>query len=150
MKKLILIPVLAVLCLLSGCTKEEVYISQGSYVYTEYPQVAVNQWVADNLLFDDGTYTTNYWYCEYANQHIDKNMIENSFILTYFVDENGRDVPLPTVIKDATATHSALIRYDVEEGKVTFIVESLDNSYATLGSWLPETMSFKVCMMVNR
>ena len=153
MKKLLLIPVLTFACLFASCTKEETYITQGAYVYTEYPRVGYNQWEADIIHFDNGTYATNYWYYVYENPYIDRNLIEGSFLLTYYVDENGRDVPLPTVIKDATGTHSALIRYDVEEGKVAFIVEALDGDYTNttgLGAWIPDAMTFKVCMMINR
>lgn len=150
MKKLFLLPLVALLLAMVGCTKEETVIVQSdSYVYTEYPQVKANEWAAEYTLYDDATYSTKYWYYTYYNEYINEYLLNNSFVLTYYVDEHNYDVPLPTVIKSPDGLHSALIRYDVQAGSVTFIVESLDGDYNALQNYIPSVMSFKVCMMIN-
>lgn len=151
MKKLFLLPLVAVLFAMVGCTKEETVIVQSSaYVYTEYPQVKANEWVPSYDLHPDGTYTTNYLYYIYENGYINQNLLNDSFVLTYYIDDNNYDVPLPAVITSADGLHSAVIRYDIQLGSVTFILESLDGDYTALQSFIPATMSFKVCMMINQ
>lgn len=151
MKKLFLLPLVALLFATVGCTKEETVIVQSSaYVYTEYPQVRANEWTPSFDLHDDGTYTTNYLYYTYENGYISENLLEDSFVLTYYIDDHNYDVPLPAVIKSADGLHSALIRYDIQLGSVTFILESLDGDYTALQNFIPASMTFKVCMMINQ
>ena len=150
MKKILFIPLVALLFATMGCTKEEtVVVRNNTYVYTEYPQVNSNEWTASYNLRPDRTYTTNYLYYTYTNAYIDEYLVNNSFVLTYYVDENGYDVPLPAIIRSADGNHSAIIRYDVQLGSVTFILESIDGDYTALQNFIPATMSFKVCMMIN-
>ena len=150
MKKILFLPLAALILAVAGCTKEETVIVQSSaYVYTEYPQVQSDKWLPSYTLYGDGTYTTNYLYSVYENPYIDERLVNSSFVLTYYVDENEFDVPLPAVIKSADGLHSAVVRYDVQLGSVTFILKSLDGDYAALNSFIPETMTFKVCMMLN-
>lgn len=153
MKRILFIPLLSLLFATVGCTKEEtVVVQSSSYVYTVYPQVYANEWEESYNMQDNGTgsgtYTINYLYYTYADNHISQPFLENSFLLTYYVDENEYDVPLPAVIHSADGLHSAIVRYDVQLGSVTFILESLDDDYNALRNFVPETMSFKVCMMM--
>lgn len=150
MKRILFIPLVALLLAMVGCTKEEtVVVQSSSYVYTEYPQVGANEWGIDiSLNPNDNTYATNYLYYTYFNNNISEQFLNNSFLLTYYVDENNNDVPLPAVIRSADGRYSALIRYNVQVGSVTFILESLDGDYAALQNFIPEIMSFKVSMMI--
>ena len=150
MKKLFLLPFVALLFATVGCTKEETVLVQSSaYVYTEYPTVNANEWVASYNLHPDQTYTTNYLYYTYQNPYISERLLNDSFVLTYYIDDNNYDVPLPAVIRSADGLHSAIIRYDIQLGSVTFILESIDGDYNALLNFIPTTMSFKVCMMMN-
>lgn len=150
MKKLFLLPLVALLFATTGCTKEEtVLVQSNTYVYTEYPQVNASEWTPSYNLHGDGTYTTNYLYYTYQNPYISERLLNDSFVLTYYIDDNNYDVPLPAVIKSADGLHSAIIRYDIQMGSVTFILESIDGDYTALQNFIPATMSFKVCMMMN-
>lgn len=155
MKKFLL-PLLSVLILglASSCTEEgDTFIYDGAYVYVEYPNVAGSGWQAEIELLPGGVYTTHSLYYDYFNEHIDQNMIENSFVMAYYY-ENGYDIALPAnfVYTDVNnGEHTATIRYVVAEGVVRIIIESNDNTYDALQMYLRsiDPMYFKICMMVN-
>ena len=156
MKKL-LFPLIAILFLATSCIEDEPDYGQniysGSYVYVEYPTVRSNDWVTRIEQLSSTTHRTLYYYYEYDNQYIDAKMIENSFVLVYSLQE-GKDNALPVTFtyNDGNgAGHTGLIRYEVSEGKVFIIIESLDGAYDALSTWLDaeSDLVFKVCMIVN-
>lgn len=132
---------MALATLLTGCTKEETTVIHNvpAYVYTEYPEVAATAWH-----WNTGLTQLEY---VYYNEYIDEFMINNSFVLVYLV-ENDVDVPLPAILYSADGQHEARVRYDVSQGMVRFIVESIDGDNTALTTMLND-MVFKVCMMVT-
>ena len=158
MKK-ILFSLFALVFLLTGCKKEpDVYvtnitnITEGSTVYTEYADIYRTDWTEYD---EDGDGYTDYIYASYENENIDENLINNSFVLCYWIDPEGRDVALPYPYKyyssdgNVTKEHIAIIRYDVEPYYTNFMIEALDGDYYTLERAIGQKMSFKGCMMLN-
>ncbi len=162
----LLIPAIAVLALLQGCTKEYItkqYITQeynGAQVYARDYTINPKDWIrikgANNPGFD------NYLYAEFDNPDITKDVVDNgtvqAFIYTiYDVAKNlGSWNPLPYLypleIKttDEGGKEEILIapentRFEYNEGTVTFIIQDLDG-------YDPEditnSMSIKVCVTI--
>ncbi|MBR2250683.1 MAG: hypothetical protein IJ844_09290 [Prevotella sp.] len=153
MRKLFL-PLIAVLLLAASCTEEgDTYIYDGAYVYVEYPEVKGSYWQYDEERVAGTNYTTPCLYYEYNNEHINQSMIDNSFVMAYYVDEYSNDVALPYnfIYTDASGNpHTATISYKVSLGTVKLIVESADDTYDALQYFLiGMPMNFKICMMVN-
>lgn len=158
MKK-ILFSLFALVFLLTGCKKDpDVYvtnitnITEGTTVYTEYPVINRTDWTEYD---ENGDGVVDYIYASYENEYIDEDLINNSFVIVYWIDDMGRDVALPYPYKyystdgNVTKEHTAIIRYDVEQNYSNFMIEALDGDYYTLERAIGQNMCFKVCMMLN-
>ena len=151
-----LLPLLSLLILglATSCEEEgDTFIYDGAYVYVEYPDVAGSNWTPEIELQPNNYYVTHCLYYDYFNEHIDQNMIENSFVTAYYY-ENNYDIALPAnfVYTDVNGgEHTATIRYVVAQGVVRIIIESNDGTYDALQMYLRsiDPMYFKICMMVN-
>lgn len=143
MKKLLL-PLIAVLLLATGCRKEEIIVQEfnGSKLSTVYYDVAYGQWQRDML--------PEYLYFDASVPELDESSLVDGFTLVYYVDQNNYDNPLPKIysFNDVYGNpHEFVVRYDISEGKVGFILESRDGDYGALLAAIPDKMAFKVCVM---
>lgn len=146
MKKLLL-PLIAMVVLLSGCGEK-------AHVLTRYYNVHSDQWDTAITTFDDGTYQTNYYYSEWENIDITPDVIDGGVVLVYYIDEDNRDNLLPfTINHDAyyddngnLRDYQERIEYDIERGKVTFKICPTDFGAADINK---DAMRFKVCVIRN-
>ena len=147
MKKFLL-PMLAAFVMLVGCGEK-------ARIITSYYTVQPNQWEMAITTYDDGTYDVNYAYSEWENIDIDHEVIDLGMVMVYYIDEDGRDNPLPYTIYNRVVDdygnvgfYQERIEYDVEVGKITFKIKDTDfqtlQSINNIGK-----MKFKVCVMRN-
>jgi len=135
--KFLLIPILAMF--FTGCEKE--YITQEIYYGADmkafYIDVLTTHW-EDSDIF-------GYVYATFDAPEITKSVIDNGVVLAYYIDKDGRDNILPYVYPgdDEGELYLENIRYDVEQGKITFIIQDSDFLYNR-----PKvTMKFKVVVI---
>ncbi|MBQ9474054.1 MAG: hypothetical protein IJU81_06560 [Bacteroidales bacterium] len=145
MKKYLLPLLAAAVVLLAGCSNK-------TRVITSYYNVGPNQWDAHLNDNGDGTFTPDYYYSEWTNEDITPEVVENGYVLVYYVDGAGRDNQLPYVLpyydEDQDAYYMENIRFDVKEGRIRFIIE--DSDFGTYNSvqfiqQKERTLQFKVC-----
>jgi hypothetical protein len=135
MRKFIL--ALAVLpFLLAGCTKETiVHVHQGC-VESFYIDVYPNHWVDDPGL--------TYIYATFVAPEITTGVIEDGIVVAYYIDGDGRDNMLPYLLPYRDDSTDELyyenVRFDMSQGKITFIIEDSDFYHATVN----HLMKFKV------
>lgn len=141
MKRLKLIPLLAIACLaLSGCTKE--YITYGSQTFTHEYTVTPSQW--DRYEGANLPGGENYLYAVFNNSDITPDVLHHGTVhadvyLVYDIQNNlGSWNPLPYVYplevyqtNQTTGQQELIIvpeniRFEWEQGKVTFIIQDLD------------------------
>jgi hypothetical protein len=122
MKKLI--PLVAILCMVSSCTVNEYYECPESHLVSEtfYIDTRAENW----QIYDqpDGLYYFSTWQAPEITQAV----LQEGF-LSVFCIENGRDNQLPYIrpyIDNEQYLYTENIRYDVEQGYITFIVEPSD------------------------
>jgi hypothetical protein len=163
----LLIPAIAVLALLQGCTKEYItkqYITQeynGAQVYARDYTVKQSDWKRNEGENNPGF--DNYLYAEFDNPDITKDVVDNgtvqAFIYTiYNVEENlGSWNPLPFVYpllieeKDdsGNVVNSFIVaentRFEYNVGKVTFIIQDLDGINPLD---IANEMSIRVCVTI--
>ena len=134
MKKIIF--VIAVSITLCSCIKENTPGPQGprgpqgppgrdgsgTQVSTYYFKVYPDQWK------NDGIYGTQGYYC-YVDESFNaltNSVIERGAILAYMIAD-GYDHQLPYILPfNASGYFTRIIRYDLQEGKIGFIVEDSD------------------------
>lgn len=136
-----MVPMVAALILTASCTKE--YITYGSQVRTHEYEITPSQWMrneGNNLPGSD-----NYLYAEFANADITADVMNGggtvqAFVYNiYNVAENlGSWNTLPfvyplevVVFNEETLQNETIIvpenmRFEWENGKVTFIIQDLD------------------------
>ena len=132
--------------LFSGCFKEYYTVCDHDYAAmdTYYYTVRPNEWRSESG--SDGTY----FFYSYRLPKITANVIENGVVLCYFIDDSGRDNLLPYLrpcgFNGFGEPFSQNIRFDVEKGYVTFIIEAsdFDFPYDPTGN-----MKFKVVVIQN-
>ena len=136
MRKFIL--ALAVLpFLLAGCTKETIvqHVYQGC-VESFYIDVYPNHWVDDPGL--------TYIYATFVAPEITTGVIEDGIVVAYYIDGDGRDNMLPYLLPYRDDSTDELyyenVRFDMSQGKITFIIEDSDFYHATVN----HLMKFKV------
>ena len=152
-------PMLALTLLATGCKKEYVTYEEynGSVVYTHEYSVTPAQWTrvqGNNLPGSD-----NYLFASFENADIDAKMMENGTVNAYVY--NVYDVrnnlgswntlpfvfPLEVNVEENGVVSTVIVpenvRFEWEQGKVTFIIQDLDG-------YDPEdmiqTLNFKVCV----
>ena len=141
MKKLLL-PIIATVMLLSGC-------SEKAHMTTWYYNVHQNEWIEHIVLNpDDNTYSTDYYYAAFRNEDITPDVMINGAVLVYFIDSDGRDnlLPYESYLLGGLGPYQEMLEYQIEEGVITFIIKSTDfligQTVADLG-----TMKFKVVVL---
>ncbi|MBR1517851.1 MAG: hypothetical protein IJ620_06925 [Bacteroidales bacterium] len=154
--KRLLFPLVALLFLATSCVKDPDVIQNyyvGSYVYVEYPTVPASEWKSEIEIISSTVHRTSRIVYEYMNDAINDNMVEDSFVTAYVL-QNDCDVALPCMFfyTDGNGLeHQALLSYEASYGMVRFYIESLDGTYDALLTWLDgqPDLAFKVCMVVD-
>lgn len=150
------LPVLAFAALASGCTKEYYTIVNGADVYTHQYTITPAQWKRNEGSYMPGSY--NYLYADIDNADITADVMKNGSVVAYVYDvydvanNQGAWNLLPYIIPieyheqndDGTWNDYAVsenIRFEWEEGKVTFIIQELDG-------WNPSDMKTSITVKV--
>lgn len=155
----IILPLLAVAMLFSGCTKE--IITYGSQVSTYRYNVTPSQWKVNQGANEPGS--DNYLYCELDVPGIDKQVFDYGTVQAYVW--NIYDVsnnlgawntlpfvyPLELYVPNDEGGQDLIVvpenmRFEWEMGKVTLIIQDLDGYDP---SRIAETISVKVCVTRN-
>ncbi|MBP5541063.1 MAG: hypothetical protein J6X88_05370 [Bacteroidales bacterium] len=155
------LPMLAVAAMAAGCTKEYYTIENysGVEVYTHQYTITPAQWKRNEGSYMPGSY--NYLYADKDIADITADVMKNGSVVAYVYDvydvanNQGAWNLLPYIIpieyheqnEDGTWNDYAVsenIRFEWEEGKVTFIIQELDG-------WDPSDMktsiTVKVCVI---
>lgn len=158
LKKLML-PLMALAMLVSGCTKE--YVTFGSQVETFRFNVTPSQWQQNKGEALPGA--DNYLYCTLDVPAINGEVFDRGTVQAYVwnvydvANNLGAWNPLPFVyplellVDNEEGGQSWVIvpenlRYEWEQGKVTLIIQDLDG-YDPAS--LAQTLSFKICVTHN-
>ena len=144
MKK-IFVPVIAASLLLSGCTFHEHYdtyevVQQGTDMFVDYIDAKGQDWKLSGTEGQPGCYV----YQEFRFDEITDAVLENGAVLVYLVDADGRDNILPYVFPVDNGQELIMqnIRFDVEKGILTIVIEWQDFFKYTQGDY-----RFKVCIL---
>lgn len=127
----------------------------GAHVRTTYYTVQPNQWERNVVLYDNGTYETDYYYSQWQNEDITWDVMENGVVLVYYIDDAGRDNILPYTLYNrqvdtagAVTYYQERIEYDIEPGIVTFKIKDSDfGTEQSMAGIVP--MQFKVSTISN-
>ncbi|MBR4843111.1 MAG: hypothetical protein IK006_08490 [Bacteroidaceae bacterium] len=115
----------------------------GIQMFTDYIEADGKNWLTDGVEGKPGFYV----YQTFDFPEINDNVLENGAVLVYMVDSDGRDNILPyvfPVINENSRILMQNVRYDVEKGKLTLIIEWEDfRNYANP----QEKFSYKVCIL---
>jgi hypothetical protein len=134
MKKLLLIGLVAFL--LPACTVNgpDTYVVAETFYIIVSP---VGDWKTRN---SDNDF---YIYAEKNLPAITRNVIENGVVMAYYLDDYDNLLPY---IRSYDTGLFEVIRYDIQEGKITFIIESNDQN---LPPPVTSQMEFKVVVLRN-
>jgi hypothetical protein len=142
MKKLLLIGLAAFL--LPACTvntnEPATYLTAETFYITVYPKLApAGDWNIPQSVDD------NYIYAEKSLSAITRGVIENGVVMAYYLD-GDYDNLLP-YIRSYTIGSFEVIRYDIQAGKITFIIENNETNVPRI----PDNyqMEFKVVVLRN-
>ena len=140
--------------LFQGCTKE--YYTQGCAVYVKDYNVYPKDWNKNEGTELPGS--DNYFYATFENNYIDKEVIAVGTVHAYIyaIYDAGNNLgswnPLPFVYPvqyvDTEGNKSLVpenIRFEYEEGKVTFVLQDLDGFDAEA---ITNSMSIRVCVTI--
>jgi hypothetical protein len=131
--------------LFSGCVKEYYTTCDHDFavVDTYYVTAIPNDWRAETG--NDGPY----FFATHRMPEITTNVINNGIVLCYLI-ENQRDNLLPYLRPwgfnglDEPYFHN--IRFDIERGFITFIIERSDFEFPGIPNW---NMEFKISIIQN-
>ncbi len=149
MKKIFLFAV-ATMLMFSGCGPDEYYITcEHDYAAIETHYVPVNYTLwADEPSFNNGG-DGPYIFYTHNMPEITNEVIENGVVLIYLI-ENGRDNILPYLrpwgINTFDEPFSQNVRFNIEKGKITFIIEASDLDFP---NYPVGTLEFKVVILQN-
>lgn len=150
------LPIVVLAALSTGCTKE--YITYSSQVYTHEYEVTPSQWTRNEGANMPGAY--NYLYASFENADITGDVVANGTVQAYVynVYDNQHNLgawntlpfvyPLEVYVTGEDGETEMIVvpenlRFEWEEGKVTFIIQDLDG-------YDPEdmvsTIHIKVCV----
>lgn len=135
LKKLVL-PLLAVMALVfSSCNDKP-----AAFIESYYVTVKPGDWSRQTDM--------GYLYTECPLNALDGRVIDNGFVSCYFIDQYGYDNQLPYLLPYYTddGLFWENIRYDVSQGKITFIIQESD-MFTDLT--VNNDMKFKVCVVKN-
>ena len=160
LKKLIL-PLLAIFMLATGCTKEEIHNYYGAQVETYQFNITPAEWYRNEGENLPGA--NNYLYCTKELKAINNEVFNNGTVQAYAwnIYDPAHNLgawnllpfvyPLEVYVTNDDNTVSRVIvpenlRFEWEKGQITFIIQDLDG-------FDPEdmisTISFKVCVTRN-
>jgi len=129
MKKLLLFAIVTT-AMLSGCTREcdHDFAAIDTYYFT-VRHANPNQWSSEAAPPNgDGPY----FYATFNESAITDYVIESGVVLCYVI-ENGRDNILPYLrpwgFNNFNEPFFQNIRFDIERGKITFIIEASDMNF---------------------
>lgn len=140
LKKLLLLPLMALLLLPTGCRKE--YITYGSQVHSHFYTVKANQWVKPA--------NANYYVSRWENADITPDVVDANGAVVAYVFNNGTWCSMPYVYPYYSADYDVTIaenyRLEYSEGYVYFILEDLDGALPEYIENLPD-VEFKVSVI---
>ncbi len=159
--KHIILPVMAAFLLFAGCTKEEIFY--GSQIKTYRFNITPSEWMRNEGNNLPGA--NNYLYCIKEIADIDANVFNYGTVQAYvwnvYDGQNNLGAwntlpfvyPLEVYVNNDDGSQSLKIvpenlRFEWEEGKVTFIIQDLDG-YDPIALGDGQTLSFKVCVTRN-
>ncbi len=146
MKKMIA-PLFAALLLFCSCgdvyRTYETYevVRPGVEMFTDYIDAMGRDWKIDGAEGKPGCYV----YQEFKFPEVNKAVLDKGAVLVYLVDASGRDNILPYVYPVKNESGQKLmqnIRFDVDEGMITLVVEWEDFKIYRL-----DDFRFKVCIL---
>ena len=143
MKKFLL-PLVAMVMLLAGC-------SEKARVITSYYTVQPDKWQVATAVDGSNNLYVDYVYSTRENIDITPEVIDNGVVLVYMIDKDGRDNLLPYTFyfTDANGNnYQERFEYDVQTGLITFKFKDSDfNTYQSLQNI--GTLEFKVSVIGN-
>lgn len=116
-------------------------VKQGTDMFVDYIDAKGNDWASSGTEGKAGFYV----YQEFRFDEINHDVLENGAVLVYLVDADGRDNILPYVFPVENDYHELLmqnIRYEVEEGILTIVIEWQD-----FIKYHQPDYTFKVCIL---
>ena len=144
MKK-ILFPIVLSALFLSGCDVYRTYetievVKQGTDMFVDYIDAAGADWKLSGTEGQPGCYV----YQEFRFDEITSDVLNNGAVLVYLVDAENRDNILPYVFPVDNGQELIMqnIRFDVEKGILTIVIEWQDFRKYTQGDY-----DFKVCIL---
>lgn len=102
---------------MTSCGPEQV----GARITTAYYTVQPYQWVTNANI--------DYYYSTWENADITPDVIDNGVVLVYYIDADKRDNILPYLLPYETPDGNLYmenIRYDIETGAISFIIQDSD------------------------
>ena len=140
-----LFSIIAASFVLCGCHIHQDYetyeiVKQGTDMFVDYIDAKGDDWQLSGKDGQPGCYV----YQEFRFDEITNDVLEKGAVLVYLVDADGRDNILPYVFPVDNGHELIMqnIRYDVEAGILTIIIEWQDfHKYAQ------ENYRFKVCIL---
>lgn len=139
LKKLLLLPLMALLLLPTGCRKE--YITYGSQVRSHTYTVKANQWMQPA--------GENYYVSRWENADITREVMENGAVEAYVFNNDtwhGMPYVYPYYSAEYDITVAENYRFEYSEGHVYFILEDLDGALPEGIEYLPD-VQFKVSVI---
>lgn len=118
-------------------------VRPGVQMFTDYIEAPGTKWQTEGVEGKPGFYV----YQSFSFPEINENVLEKGAVLVYLVDSDGRDNILPyvyPVINENSRILMQNLRYDVEKGNLTLIIEWEDFKNYTNPN---ETFSYKVCIL---
>lgn len=113
-------------------------------IKTYYFDVYANDWCANSA--------AGYYYCECSLPALSEDVINSGLVMAYLIDADGYDNPLPYLLPRYNATTDSYywenVRYDICNGKVTFIIQ--DSDFYTGAMDFENPYKFKVCIVAER
>lgn len=138
MKKFLLPLLMTIVVLFTACRDE------GARMHTYYYTVKPNQWEANITTYNDGTYTTNYYYSVWENVDITPAVIDHGVVLVYYCSDFDEMLPYTMYFTDDNGVpYQERIEFDIEAGKIYFIIKDTDFNTALSMQNIKE-MQFKV------
>lgn len=139
------IPVVLGTLMLCGCDVYRTYetyevVKQGTDMFVDYIDAKGDKWERSGIEGNPGFYV----YQEYRFNEITDDVLDKGAVLVYLVDADGRDNILPYVFPVDNGHELIMqnIRYDVEKGILTIIIEWQDFKKYEQGDY-----RFKVCIL---
>lgn len=127
---------------LSSCIEGDTIV-EGAAVRTDYITVHPNQWLDNKAPGTPG----HYIYATVNLPVISQYMLESGLVIAYYLEQQDNVLPYtrPYVYTDGFL-YTETIRFDVEVGKITFIIEASDFSSPDN---IDYNMKFKVITIAN-